>query len=207
MDIDRHIARQKISDILANEPPSPKVLPPWRMRPTRAPLAIDLEYEDLCDKIDAYFEECAETGKQPMVAELPLAVGFDSFIQMLNHARRRGPAYLRAVSRSLSALQVGYEEKVQEGVKTATWMLERIPEFDSIEPQAQPPTYSMQVAKEFNVHVTGLTRPEETGKQLSAQEAYLQLIKHKSIEDLRTEVQTLTQGEDGTYSVVEIPNA
>lgn len=207
MNIEDAFQKHSLTRIMEAPPKPLRVLPTWRLAPSRAPRATDLDYTELCDSIDEYFTDCGLTGKQPMVAELALAVGFDSFHQMINHARRRGGDYMRAVSRALGALAVGYEERLQEGLRTASWMLERIPEFDSIEPQAQTPTYSMQVAKEFKVNLTGLERPEEVGKQLSAQEAYLQLIKHKSIDDLRTEVQTLTKGDDGIYAVVELPDA
>jgi len=178
--------------------------PTWRRRPCRATSAAAMPEEELIDKLDSYFNDRWEKDRHPTFCDLAGATGFDSVTQLLNHARRKGGNTMRAISRALLAVGAGYEEQAQDGSRTAIAMLERLPQFDSEEPSEQIPVLPFQRQQEVQVNISGLQRAAEQGQQLTAQEAYLKIIKHKTFKEVEADVMELEKTEDGTYSVLEI---
>jgi hypothetical protein len=190
--------------LLRDSGEAPRVVPAWRRRPCRATLAIDLDYIELCDTIDSYFEKCVADGRRPLLTEMTLAAGFDSFTQLLNHARRRGGETMRALSRAVLAISVEYEELLQQGSKGAMWMLEKMPEFDSTEKAAQAPARPFEPRAQINLNISGVVSHETAGAQLTAQQAYLQLIKHKSYEEMMPLLEA-QQVHEGEFVEIEFP--
>lgn len=181
-------------------------IPHWRRRPCRAPKAVRLTEDELLDKMDAYFQPLFDAGKHPTFCDLAGQTGFDSITQMVNHARRKGSGVMRGVSRALLAVGAGYEEQAQEGSRTALAMLEHLPQFDTEDPQEQVPLQPFKPRQEMQVHIAGLADPAKQGQQLTEQEAYLQLIRHKTYQEVEASaaVMDLEQAADGSYSVLEI---
>jgi len=140
-----------------------------------------------------------------MLTDMALAAGFDSLAQVTNHARRHGGEIMRVISRALLAISVEYEELLQKGGKTAAWMLEKMDNFDSLEPTGQLPVRFFRSSSDVNLRISGLvSSPEQRGMELTAQEAYLQLIKHKSYDDMRPILQA--QQQEGEFVVADIPD-
>jgi len=157
---------------------------------------------ELCDQIDGYFDQCASSGQRPLLTEMTLAAGFDSFTQLLNHARRRGGETMRALSRAVLAISVEYEELLQQGSKGAQWMLEKLPEFDSTEKAAQAPSRPFEPRAQLQLNISGVVSHETAGAHLTAQQAYLQLIKHKSYEEMQPVLEA-QQSAAGDYVVLD----
>ena len=84
----------------------------------------------------------------------------------------------------------------QQGNRTAAGLLALMPQFDSEEPASQRPQQPFMPKQEVNLNITGLSRVETQGAQLSEQEAYLQLIKHKTYEEISAEVLETEQTKD-----------
>ncbi len=177
--------------------------PAWRNRPTRAPRAVKKSMEALFDCIDNYHETQAEQGIPPTLCDMAGEAGFDSVAQMTNHARRKGGETMRGISRGILAVAASYEELAQNGNKNALHMLGLMPHFDSEEPTSQAPQLPLSPKQEVNVNITGVSQVETRGAQLSEQEAYLQLIKHKTYEEIAADVLGPAEIE-GEYEVVEI---
>lgn len=173
-------------------------LPAWRLRPSRAISPDLLADEEFFDKIDAYFEGCAERGQRPLLTELALALGCDSLPQLINDARRF-PLRMRAISRAFLAVGVAYEELLGEGRATAQFILSKIPSYDSKEHASQPPVYFLRERQELKLDISGVEVLAEAGKLMAPRESYLQLVRNKVIE----EVEVVSEVEDAEY--VEIP--
>lgn len=178
--------------------------PLWRRRPTQGIDAVSLPADELCEKIDNYFEERFDTNDYPAFCDLAGETGFDSVDQMINHARRQGGKVMRGISRALLAVGAGYEEQAQNGSRNALSLLEHLPQFDTQEPTEQLPTRPFYSKQEMEVHITGVARAEERGQHLSAQEAYLQLIKHKTFEEVPQKVIEAAEISEGEFQVLEI---
>lgn len=171
---------------------------------TRAPEAVKLSPSELADKIDEYFASLGED-EAPAFCDLAGHVGFDSIPQMINHARRCGGEVMRYISRGFLAVGSGYEELGRKGLANfAAKMLEHVPSFDSVEPQQQAPQFAMRPRTEMQVQLTGLTRREDYGKELTEQEAYQRLIKNRTYEEVPEEVIEAVRVNDGEFVVLEI---
>ena len=58
-----------------------------------------------------------------------------------------------------------------------------------------------------NVRISGIASSETEGRQLTGQQAYLNLIQHKTYEDLETAAASMEEIEDGEYSVIELEDS
>ena len=188
------------TDVL-NDLPA-RVRPAWRRSPTRANKAVRLSYDELCDKVDAYFEEQFDQGEHPTFCDMAGAAGFDSVTQMVNHARRKGGDAMRAISRSFLAIGASYEEQAQQGSRTAVRMLETMPQFDTEEAAAQAPERPFLIAKDVNLKISGVVQREDVGSHLTPQQAYLELIKHKTYQEVEGAVEPEVL--DGEYAEIEL---
>jgi hypothetical protein len=179
------------------------VIPSWRTAPTRAKKAADYSANELYDIIDEYFTDTYENGRRPTLHDLAGVAGFDSPSHMFNTLRRR-PVIARGISRALMAIAAEYEEQLQGGSRSAQWMLERIPNFDTHDDRSVPaPQLPFFLKSEVNVNVSGIISHETAGKQLSEQEAYMQLIKCKTYEEMEQVVE-LKLDDDVIYGILEL---
>ena len=151
--------------------------------------------EEMCEKLDGYFTETIEQGQQPTFCDMAGTAGFDSVTQMANHARRH-PNSMREISRCFLAVGAGYEDQLQQGSRTAGWMLERMPQFDTDESPEQTPAHPFQIAKQSQVFISGLERESARGAEMSEQQAYLEVIKHKTYAEIEAIVQRDDDEED-----------
>ena len=120
---------------------------------------------------------------------------------MCNDARRKGPQRMRLVTRALLAMTAYYERLAQEGNRIALAILERIPQFDDLEAPEQVATRAFAPQpQEHIVHLTGMDRKEDRGRDLSPLDAYNQIIGKPSFEDIANSIE-LEAGEDGVFQV------
>lgn len=182
------------------EPPAE--IPQWRIRPTRAPLAVQMTESDLLGRIDDYFERTHKAGLRPTLCDLAGEAGFDSVEQLINHARRRGKTTMRGISRALTAVAATYEDLVQQGNRQAQLILQQIPQFDTENHQAAPPVRSFEPRYQIPIHIVGVARPEDQGRQMTEQEAYMKLIKNKTYQD--AEVIDVQLNAEGTYGEIDL---
>ena len=188
----------------AEEIATKSLRPRWRRRPTEAAPAVGLSVPELNAKIDNYFEKRYDKGEHPTFCDLAGETGFDSIDQLINHARRQGAPAMRSISRALLAVGAGYEEQAQQGSRVALAMLEYLPQFDTEEHPTQIPTHPFHAKHEVQVNLTGLERPDQKGATLTAQQAYLQLIRHKTYEEVEEDVLETIEADDGEYTVLDI---
>lgn len=176
--------------------------PAWRRSPTRANKAVRLSYDELCDIVDAYFEGQYDQGEHPTFCDMAGAAGFDSVTQMVNHARRKGGDAMRAISRSFLAIGAAYEEQAQQGSRTAARLLETMPQFDTEEVASQAPERPFQIAKDVNLKISGVVQREDIGSHMSPQQAYLEMIKHKTYQEI--EGAAAPEVLEGEYAEIEL---
>lgn len=176
----------------------------WRRSPCAGVSAVTLTPDQLTRKMNAYFEEQYDNGANPFLCDLAGETGFDSLSQMVNHARRQGGATMRSISRACLAVGASYEERALEGSSNAAKMLEIIPQFDTQNTPEQLPTFPFRAKQEVDVNITGIASAQDKGKHLTAQEAYLSLIKNKTYEEMEPEVLETVEGEDGEFTVLTI---
>lgn len=182
-----------------------RIRPAWRRRPTRAPKATKKATKRLLDDIDDYFTECHDSDREASFCDMAGAAGFDSVTQLVNHARRNGGDTMRGIARGTLAVAAGYEDMVQNGNRSALQMLSMIPHFDSDEPAEQKPQRPFLPQQELNLNITGVERADMRGAELSPQEAYLQLIKYKTYEEISAAIEHRKEKEiEGDYEVVTL---
>lgn len=178
----------------------------WRRKPTLGEEATRFSPEELNSKIDEYFTAQYDADRHPTLCDMAGETGFDSVTQMVNHARRKGGKTMRGISRGVLAVAASYEELAQEGSRQAMHMLSLMPQFDSKEPADQKPQRPFLAQQEISLNITGINARAERGQQLTEQEAYLKLIKHKTYEEISAAAAAMEteQTEEGDYRVVEI---
>lgn len=179
-----------------------RVRPSWRRSPTQGGKAVKLSTEDLCAVVDKYFEAQYDQGEAPTFCDLAGETGFDSITQLVNHARRKGGTAMRAVSRAFLAVGASYEDQAQMGSRNAIRMLEAMPQFDTEEAASQAPERPFQIAKDVNLKISGVVQREDVGSHMSPQQAYLEMIKHKTYEEIETVVSD-TKALEGEYAEIE----
>ena len=174
----------------------------WRRNPVKDSHIASWEGDKLEKLIGEYFEKCYDEDITPTMCDLAGVTGFESVTQMINYARRRGGTVMRNISRSFLAVAAAYEEEAANGNRNALSLLALVPQFDSKEPANQEPQRPFQPQQPINLNITGLRSSETAGAQLTAQEAYLQLIRNKSFEEVEpTKTEKVI---DGEYAVIEI---
>jgi hypothetical protein len=197
----------KLSDLeptSAGDPSSGmRVRPSWRRRPIGHDVGVRKSPKRLFEDLNTYFEKEYDSGQHPTLCDMAGAAGFESVTQMVNHARRHGKEVMYGIGRGLLAVAAGYEEQAQEGGRHAVTILGLIPEFDSEEPASQAPQRPFSPQRDINLNITGVHRPADQGAQLTDQEAYLQLIKHKTYEEVAPMLEA-EQTEDGDYAVIDL---
>jgi hypothetical protein len=188
--------------ISLDDAPPAVTLPEWRRSPcatfdSREP-AIRVSREELGARIDAYFVDCYDNGREPRFIDMAAAVGFASLVEMINHARRN-PKLMNYISRGLMAVAAGYEDNTAKGLKTGAFLLGRLQGFDTLEPSTQPKDNFFEPTKEVNVNIAGIQRPEAIGSDLTPLEAYQRMIRFKTHAEV-----TATLGETVDADFVEI---
>jgi hypothetical protein len=161
------------------------ITPAWRRMPCASgrEKATELPAEKLAEKIDEYFTQCADNDILPSYCDMAGVIGFDSLPQMMFHARRH-PEVMRYISRGLLAVGAGYEELTAKGIRTGAFLLERLVGYDSIEPPSQAPTRPFMLDKTLDVNIRGVVQQQHVGSELSPIEAYRQLMKFKTQEEM-----------------------
>jgi hypothetical protein len=155
----------------------------------------------LATRLDLVFEDYFDNEHVPALAEVVGACGYSSIVQMCNDARRKGPQRMRLITRALLAMTAYYERMAMEGSRIALSILERIPQFDDLEAPEQVATRAFgQTPMEHIVHLTGMDKREDHGKDLSPLDAYNQIIAQPSFEDISNNIE-LEEGEDGVFSI------
>lgn len=200
----RFITREQRRDAAVEQMLQANEIPSYLLTPCDIDPAVHVGADVLAERVNAYFGKCYTEGRPPKLMELVLAVGFDSFTQMKNHARRHGAETMQVIARALTSIGIVYEDQAQKGSKFGAWMLERLPEFDPLEPKHQAPERPFETRVEANLKISGIASPETEGRDMSKHEAYLKLIRHRAFEEIQQTIEThLT--DEGAYEVVEIP--
>lgn len=185
----------------------PIQVPEWRRTPCSLGVrGARLSPEELAEQINTYCADRYDHQVHPTFCDLAGATGFDSFTQMMNHARRKGGDSMRHISRAFLAVGAGYEEQAQEGSRVALAILEKMPQFDTEEPASQYPERPFCERRDVNLNITGLARPEDRGRALSGSEAYLALIKNKTYEELIRIANPEQEPVEAEYEVLDFPD-
>jgi hypothetical protein len=193
--------QQQMTDLL--DQPAPIILTPhWRRAPCASMTvrAVDLDPDALAERIDAYFAECYDQGIQPTYCDMAAVTGFASLVQMMNHARRQ-PAVMEKLSRGLLAVAAGYEDATAKGLRTGSFLLERLQGFDPAEAPTQRRENFFTREQEVNVRLSGVVQQENIGGEMTPLEAYQRVIKFKTHQEALSQ-----QGEVVEADYVEIPN-
>lgn len=178
-----------------------KVMPLWLREPCTYSPATEQDDSELTTRLNVIFSDFFDNDAVPALAEVVGACGYSSVVQMCNDARRKGPQRMRAITRALLAITAYYERLAQEGNRIALSILERIPQFDDLEAPEQVATRAFAPQpQEHIVHLTGMDRKEDRGRDLSPLDAYNQIIGKQSFEDISNSI-PLEEDEDGVFSI------
>ena len=181
------------------------IRPAWLRNPCTYAPAVYQDDVDLQTRINVVFEEYFDNNEVPALAEVVGACGYSSIVQMCNDARRKGAERMRMVTRALLAMTAYYERAALDGNRIALTILERIPQFDDLEPVEQVATRAFAPQpQEHLVHLSGMDRQEDRGRDLSPLDAYNQIIAMPSFKDVAQNID-LAKDDDGIFSVTIPP--
>jgi hypothetical protein len=187
--------------VLVRNTDESRAVPLWLRQPCRYEPAVEQDDIELATRLDIVFADFFDSDTVPALAEVVGACGYSSVVQMCNDARRKGPQRMRLVTRALLAMTAYYERLAQEGNRIALAILERIPQFDDLEAPEQVATRAFAPQpQEHIVHLTGMDRKEDRGRDLSPLDAYNQIIGKQSFEDISNSIE-LEADEDGVFQV------
>lgn len=173
----------------------------WLRNPCTYESMTEQDDSSLAAQLNLIFEDFFDNEQVPALAEVVGACGYSSIIQMCNDARRKGPQRMRLITRALLAMTAYYERMAAEGNRVALSILERIPQFDDLEPVEQVATRAFAPqAQEHIVHLSGIDRREDRGKDLSPLDAYNQIIMQPSFEDISNNIE-LEADVNGIFSI------
>lgn len=173
----------------------------WLREPLTYTPALEASTETIVEKLNNLFRSAFDAEVIPTLSDVAGVAGYDSVVQMLNDARRKGAERMRPISRVLTAIQAYYEREALMGNSVAMKILERLPQFDHLEPMQQPESRAFAPnVKEVLVHVSGMERTEDRGKELTPAEAYAELIAERSFERI-SEAVTLEADKDGVFGL------
>jgi hypothetical protein len=162
---------------------------------------VEQDEVELATRLNLIFEDFFDNDHVPALSEVVGACGYSSVVQMCNDARRKGPQRMRLITRALLAMTAYYERMAQEGNRVALSILERIPQFDDLEAPEQVATRAFAPQpQEHIVHLTGMDRREDRGRDLSPLDAYNQIVGKPSFEDISNSI-PLEEDENGVFSV------
>jgi hypothetical protein len=177
------------------------VVPLWLRQPCSYSPAVEQDDAELATRLNIVFTDFFDNDTVPALAEVVGACGYSSVVQMCNDARRKGASRMRLVTRALLAMTAYYERMAAEGNRVALSILERIPQFDDLEAPEQVATRAFAPQpQEHIVHLTGMDRREDRGRELSPLDAYNQIIGKQSFEDIANSIE-LEADEDGVFQV------
>lgn len=175
--------------------------PSWLRKPCTYKPMVDEDDTTLETRLDVIFSDYFDSEEVPALAEVVGACGYSSIVQMCNDARRKGPQRMRLITRALLAMSAYYERMAAEGNRIALTILERIPQFDDLEPVEQVATRAFAPqAQEHIVHLSGMDKREDRGKELSPLDAYNQIITQPSFEDISASIE-LEEDADGVFAI------
>lgn len=175
--------------------------PGWLRNPCTYDPAADQDDTTVATRLNIIFEEFFDNDQVPALAEVVGACGYSSVVQMCNDARRKGPARMRIITRALLAMTAYYEKMAAQGNRVALTILERIPQFDDLEAPEQVATRAFAPQpQEHIVHLSGMDKRADIGKDLSPLDAYNQIMAQPSFEDISANIE-LEEDEDGVFSV------
>lgn len=178
-----------------------RAMPLWLRQPCTYSPAVEQDDIELATRVNVVFADFFDSDTVPALAEVVGACGYSSVIQMCNDARRKGPQRMRLVTRALLAMTAYYERIAAEGNRVALSILERIPQFDDLEAPEQVATRAFAPQPQEHVmHLVGMDRKEDRGRELSPLDAYNQIIGKQSFEDIANSIQ-LEADEDGVFQV------
>lgn len=177
------------------------VRPLWLRSPCSYSPAVEQDDTELATRLNIVFSDFFDNDTVPALAEVVGACGYSSVVQMCNDARRKGAGRMRLVTRALLAMTAYYERMAAEGNRVALSILERIPQFDDLEAPEQVATRAFAPQpQEHIVHLTGMDRKEDRGRDLSPLDAYNQIIGKQSFEDIANSIE-LEADADGVFQV------
>lgn len=175
--------------------------PQWLRNPCTYEPATDQDDTEVATRLNVIFEDFFDNDQVPALAEVVGACGYSSVVQMCNDARRKGPARMRTITRALLAMTAYYERMAAQGNRVALTILERIPQFDDLEAPEQVATRAFAPQpQEHIMHLSGMDKRADIGKDLSPLDAYNQIMAHPSFEDISANIE-LEEDEDGVFSV------
>lgn len=175
--------------------------PAWLRAPCSYEPMVEQDDTSLATRLNIVFADYFDNDHVPALAEVVGACGYSSVVQMCNDARRKGPKRMRLITRALLAMTAYYERMAAEGNRIALAILERIPQFDDLEPVEQVATRAFAPqAQEHIVHLTGMDKREDRGKELSPLDAYNQIIQNPSFEDISNDIE-LKEDADGIFTI------
>ena len=156
---------------------------------------------DLRQRLNTIFADAYDSEIIPALSEVVGACGYSSIIQMINDARRKGAKRMRVITRALLAITAYYERMAAEGNRVALSILERIPQFDDLEAMEQVATRAFAPQpQEHVVHLSGIERKGDRGRDLSPLDAANQILGASTFEEISEAIQ-LEEGEDGVFAV------
>jgi hypothetical protein len=109
---------------------------------------------------------------------------------------------MRGISRALTAVAAEYEDLLQQGHRQAQFILQQIPQFDTEEAPSAVPSRTFEPRYQIPAVLVGVARPEDNGREMNEQEAYMRLIKNKTYQD--AEVIDVQLTKDGTYGEIDL---
>ena len=175
--------------------------PSWLRNPCTYRPAVDQDDVELATHLNIIFQDFFDNDRVPALAEVVGACGYSSIVQMCNDARRKGATRMRTITRALLAMTAYYERMAAEGNRVALTILERIPQFDDLEAAEQVATRAFAPQpQEHIVHLSGMDRKEDRGRDLSPLDAYNQIIGKQSFEDIANSI-PLEEDADGVFSI------
>ena len=175
--------------------------PGWMRNPCTYNSATDKDDVELATRLNIVFEDFFDNNQVPALAEVVGACGYSSVVQMCNDARRKGATRMRTITRALLAMTAYYERMAANGNRVALSILERIPQFDDLEAPEQVATRAFAPQpQEHIVHLSGMDRKEDHGRDLSPLDAYNQIIAKPSFEDISDSI-NLEADPDGVFTV------
>jgi hypothetical protein len=168
---------------------------------------VEADDRTLKQRLNTIFADAFDSEIVPALSEVVGACGYSSIIQMINDARRKGASRMRVVTRALLAITAYYERMAADGNRIALSILERIPQFDDLEAMEQIATRAFAPQPmEHIVHLTGMERRSDRGRDLSPLDAANQILGKGTFEEIAAAIE-LEQDEDGVFAVPGLESA
>lgn len=148
--------------------------------------------ESILEAANKYFQGCYKANVQPRLTALALVLGLPGVSSIHRLARRR-PELREAISRCITAVAHGYEERITtSGSRGAIFMLQHMADFDTEEEETAPPIPFWQDTQRVLIEqrIAGIQTVDDRGAELSPVEAYVRIIHGQDQVDVLTKKPT-----------------